>query len=326
MARYLVTGGAGFIGSNLVHALLAQGRRVRVLDDFSTGRRANLAEIAGEIELFQGDMRDPATCVRATAGVDFVLHQGAVPSVSRSVRDPRLSHDANATATLNMLIAARDAGVKRFVHASSSSIYGDSPTLPKQEEMAPRPKSPYAVAKLAAESYCRVFNELYGLETVCLRYFNVFGPRQDPQSPYSAVIPLFATAMLKGERPVIYGDGLQSRDFTFVANNIAANLLATTVPGVGGQVFNIACGRRYTLLDLVDALNRILGTRIEPEFRPARPGDVKHSLADITRAETGLGYRVQVDFEAGLAQTVAWYLQGGSGLQQMERVAASNGR
>ena len=326
MARYLVTGGAGFIGSNLVHALLAQGRRVRVLDDFSTGRRANLDEIAGEIELLQGDLRDPATCARATAGVDFVLHQGAVPSVSRSVRDPRLSHDANATATLNMLIAARDAGVKRFVHASSSSIYGDAPTLPKQEEMAPRPKSPYAVAKLAAESYCRVFNELYGLETVCLRYFNVFGPRQDPQSPYSAVIPLFATAMLKGERPVIYGDGLQSRDFTFVANNIAANLLATTVPGVGGQVFNIACGRRYTLLDLVDALNRILGTRIEPEFRPARPGDVKHSLADITRAETGLGYRVQVDFEAGLAQTVAWYLQGGSGLQQMERVAASHGR
>ena len=326
MARYLVTGGAGFIGSNLVHALLAQGRRVRVLDDFSTGRRANLDEIKGKIELCEGDMRDPATCARATAGVDFVLHQGAVPSVARSVRDPRLSHDANATATLNMLIAARDAGVKRFVHASSSSIYGDSPTLPKQEEMTPRPKSPYAVAKLAAESYCRVFNELYGLETVCLRYFNVFGPRQDPQSPYSAVIPLFATAMLKGERPVIYGDGLQSRDFTFVANNIAANLLATTVPGVGGQVFNIACGRRYTLLDLVGALNRILGTRIEPEFRPARPGDVKHSLADITRAETGLGYRVQVDFEAGLAQTVAWYLQGGSGLQQMERVAASNGR
>ena len=326
MARYLVTGGAGFIGSNLVHALLAQGRRVRVLDDFSTGRRANLDEIKGEIELCEGDMRDPATCARATAGVDFVLHQGAVPSVARSVRDPRLSHDANTTATLNMLIAARDAGVKRFVHASSSSIYGDSPTLPKQEEMAPRPKSPYAVAKLAAESYCRVFNELYGLETVCLRYFNVFGPRQDPQSPYSAVIPLFATAMLKGERPVIYGDGLQSRDFTFVANNIAANLLATTAPGVGGQVFNIACGRRYTLLDLVAALNRILGTRIEPEFRPARPGDVKHSLADITRAETGLGYRVQVDFEAGLAQTVAWYLQGGSGLQQMERVAASNGR
>ena len=326
MARYLVTGGAGFIGSNLVHALLAQGRRVRVLDDFSTGRRANLDEIKGEIELCEGDMRDPATCARATAGVDFVLHQGAVPSVARSVRDPRLSHDANATATLNMLIAARDAGVKRFVHASSSSIYGDSPTLPKQEEMAPRPKSPYAVAKMAAESYCRVFNELYDLETVCLRYFNVFGPRQDPQSPYSAVIPLFATAMLKGERPVIYGDGLQSRDFTFVANNIAANLLATTAPGVGGQVFNIACGRRYTLLDLVAALNRILGTRIEPEFRTARAGDVKHSLADIARAETELGYRVQVDFDAGLAQTVAWYLAGGTELEQMAHSAASSSR
>lgn len=307
MANYLVTGGAGFIGTNLVHTLVEQGHQVRVLDDFSTGRRANLDDVRQAIELVEGDMRDPGTCVAAVEDIDFVLHQGAVPSVSRSVRDPRLSHDANATATLNMLIAARDAGVRRFVHASSSSIYGDSPTLPKEEEMAPRPKSPYAVAKLAAEYYCRVFNDLYGLETVCLRYFNVFGPRQDPKSPYSAVIPLFVTAMLQGEQPVIYGDGTQSRDFTFVANNIAANLLAATAPNIGGRVFNIACGRRYTLLDLVAALNRILGTAIEPEFRAERAADVMHSLADITSAREQMGYHVSVDFEEGLARTVAWY-------------------
>ncbi|MEZ4580448.1 MAG: NAD-dependent epimerase/dehydratase family protein [Caldilineaceae bacterium] len=234
------------MGSNLVHALLAQGRHVRVLDDFSTGRRANLDEIAGEIELLQGDLRDPATCARAVAGVDFVLHQGAVPSVSRSVSDPRLNHDANATATLNMLIAARDAGVKRFVHASSSSIYGDAPTLPKQEEMAPHaPSRPARWPSWRRRVTCRVFNELYGLETVCLRYFNVFGA-----APRPAVTLLGGDSALRhghaqGERPVIYGDGLQSRDFTFVANNITGQSAGHHVPGVGGQVFNIACGRRY---------------------------------------------------------------------------------
>jgi len=230
-----------------------------------------------------------------------------MPSVQRSVLDPITSHETNATATLNMLVAARDAQVKRFVYASSSSIYGDSPTMPKQEEMIPRPKSPYATAKLAAEYFCRVFYELYGLETVCLRYFNVFGPYQDPSSHYSAVIPLFINAMLAGESPVIYGDGTQSRDFTYVANNVRANLLATTAPDVGGQVFNIACGHRYSLLDLVTALNDILGTEITPHFAEGRKGDVKHSLADIRKAQEQLGYTVQVDFVDGLHKTVEWY-------------------
>ena len=307
MALYLVTGGAGFIGSNLVHALVRRGDAVRVLDDFSTGRRCNLAGVLDDIDLMEGDLRDLATCRRAVAGVDSVLHQGAVPSVPRSVADPLTSHHANATATLNLLVAARDADVRRFVYASSSSIYGDSPALPKHEAMAARPKSPYAVAKLAAESYCRTFYELYGLETVSLRYFNVFGPRQDPGSPYSAVIPRFIKAMLAGRAPQINGDGLQSRDFTFVANNVAANLAAATVPTVGGEVFNIACGQRFTLLDLVAQLNTILGTTIEPHFAPSRQGDVLHSLADISRAQEKLGYAVTVDFGAGLARTVAWY-------------------
>lgn len=307
MAFYLVTGGAGFIGSNLVHALLARGERVRVLDDFSTGRQVNLKDAFSQIELVEGDLADPDVCHHAVQGADYVLHQGAVPSVSRSVQDPLRSHHANATATLNMLVAARDAGVKRFVYASSSSVYGDSPTLPKQEDMTPRPKSPYAVAKLAAESYCRIFYDLYGLETVSLRYFNVFGPRQDPTSAYSAVIPLFIKAMLAGESPTVHGDGTQSRDFTFIANNVQANLLATQAPDVGGQVFNIACGQRYSLLDLIERLNQALGTSIEPTFGPQRAGDVKHSLADIARAQDLLGYNVDVDFEEGLARTIDWY-------------------
>lgn len=307
MAFYLVTGGAGFIGSNLVHALLERGEQVRVLDDFSTGRRVNLADVLPQIEVIEGDLADPDVCRRAVENVDYVLHQGAVPSVSRSVQNPLRSHHANATATLNMLVAARDAGVKRFVYASSSSVYGDSPTLPKQEDMTPRPKSPYAVAKLAAESYCRIFYDLYGLETVSLRYFNVFGPRQDPTSAYSAVIPLFIKAMLAGESPTVHGDGTQSRDFTFIANNVQANLLATQAPDVGGQVFNIACGQRYSLLDLIERLNQALGTSIEPAFGPQRAGDVKHSLADIAKAQDLLGYNVDVDFEEGLARTIDWY-------------------
>jgi len=307
MAFYLVTGGAGFIGSNLVHALLERGEQVRVLNDFSTGRRVNLADVLPQIEVIEGDLADPDVCRRAVENVDYVLHQGAVPSVSRSVQNPLRSHHANATATLNMLVAARDAGVKRFVYASSSSVYGDSPTLPKQEDMTPRPKSPYAVAKLAAESYCRIFYDLYGLETVSLRYFNVFGPRQDPTSAYSAVIPLFIKAMLAGESPTVHGDGTQSRDFTFIANNLQANLLATQAPDVGGQVFNIACGQRYSLLDLIERLNQALGTSIEPAFGPQRAGDVKHSLADIAKAQDLLGYNVDVDFEEGLARTIDWY-------------------
>lgn len=307
MSVYLVTGGAGFIGSNLVHELLQRGETVRVLDNFSTGRRSNLADVYSDIDLVEGDLRSSESCRQATKGVDVVLHQGALPSVQRSVSDPFTSHDTNATATMNLLVAARDAGVKRFVYASSSSVYGDSPTMPKQEEMIPRPKSPYAVAKLAGEHYCRIFYELYGLETVCLRYFNVFGPYQDPTSHYSAVIPLFIRAMMAGKAPTIYGDGTQSRDFTFVANNVHANLLAANQPGVGGQIFNIACGQRYSLLDLMDALNEILGTAIEPTFDHSRRGDVKHSLADIGRAQDLLGYTVQVDFLEGLRRTAAWY-------------------
>ena len=312
MATHLVTGGAGFIGSNIVRELVARGEGVRVLDNFSTGRRENLAEVLNDIELIEGDVRDPSACRRAVAGVEYVLHQGAIPSVQRSVDDPSISNDANVSGTLNLLIAARDAGVRRVVYASSSSVYGDSPTLPKHEDMTPRPRSPYAVSKLAAEYYCQVFTEVYGLETVSLRYFNVFGPRQDPTSQYSAVIPLFVQAMLAGEPPVVYGDGLQSRDFTYVSNNVEANLLAATVPGVAGRVFNIACGKRYTLLDLIAMLNDILGTRIDPVFAPPRHGDVKHSLADIRLAQEQMSYTVDVDFEMGLERTVTWYREHGA--------------
>lgn len=307
MASYLVTGGAGFIGSNIAHTLLQRGDEVRILDNFSTGRWCNLRDIRHRIDLIEGDLRNPESCRQAVRGIDFVLHHGAMPSVQRSVQDPYTSHDTNANATLNLLIAARDAQVKRFVYASSSSVYGDSPTLPKVETMIPKPKSPYAVAKLTGEHFCRVFYELYGLETVCLRYFNVFGPRQDPASHYSAVIPRFIRQLLAGKAPIIYGDGLQSRDFTFVDNNIAANLLATTAPDAAGQIYNIACGQRYTLCELVRALNEILGMRIEPNFAEARKGDVHHSLADISRATSELGYQVQTDFLQGLAKTVAWY-------------------
>lgn len=307
MSVYLVTGGAGFIGSNLVHELLNRGETVRVLDNFSTGRRRNLRDVEEQLDLLEGDLRSSEICRQAVKGVDVVLHQGALPSVQRSVTDPFTSHDTNATATINLLVAARDAGVRRFVYASSSSVYGDSPTMPKQEEMMPRPKSPYAVAKLAGEHYCRIFWELYALETVCLRYFNVFGPFQDPSSHYSAVIPLFIRAMSAGKAPTIYGDGSQSRDFTFVSNNVHANLLAATQPDVGGQIFNIACGQRYSLLDLVAALNQILGTAIKPNFDHSRSGDVKHSLADIQKAHDQLGYTVQVDFMEGLRRTAAWY-------------------
>ena len=265
---YLITGGGGFIGSNIVRELILRGEAVRVLDNFSTGRHENLIQVLDDVDLVKGDLRDLDTCRGAVQGVDYVLHQGAVSSVQRSVDDPFASSDANVRGTLNVLVAARDAGVKRVVYASLSSVYGDSPTLPKREDMATRPMSPYATSKLAGEHYCRVFPDVYGLETVSLRYFNVFGPRQDPNSQYSAVIPLFIKAMLSGEPPTIYGDGLQSRDFTYVQNNVEANILAATAPGVSGRVFNIACGRRYTLLDLVAMLNNILWTSIEPVFAP----------------------------------------------------------
>lgn len=305
--RFLVTGGAGFIGSNIVEELLQRGEQVRVLDNFSTGKRENLAAFQEHIELVEGDLRDLATVRRAVAGMDYVLHQAAIPSVPRSVDDPLENDLVNVVGTLNLLVAARDAGVKRVVFASSCAVYGDDPILPKREDMLPQPKSPYAASKLAREHYCRAFSEVYGLETVALRYFNVFGPRQDPASDYAAVIPLFVTRLLRGQAPTIHGDGLQSRDFVYVANVVQANWLAATTPGIAGRVFNIAYGKRCTLLDLSDILNDILGTRIAPLHDDPRPGDVRHSQADISAAQRALGYRVVVDFAEGLRRTVEWY-------------------
>jgi UDP-glucose 4-epimerase len=309
MAKYLVTGGAGFIGSNLVEELLKRGERVRVLDNFLTGRKQNLHLLLNDIELIEGDMTQYHVALKAVDGMDFVLHQAALPSVPRSVADPVTSNFVNVNGTMNILHAALEKKVSRLVYASSSSVYGDSPVSPKVETLVPAPKSPYAVSKLTGEYYCRVFTHVYGLETVALRYFNVFGPRQDPASPYSAVIPKFLRAMLRGERPVIYGDGTQSRDFTFVANNVDANLAACTASDVAGKVFNIACGANFTLLELVAALNRILGTNIEPVLGQERTGDIKHSLADISAAKAALGYTPRVSFEEGLARLVAAFEQ-----------------
>jgi len=307
MAAYLVTGGAGFIGSNIVEELVRRGERVRVLDNFSTGKRENIASFLEDIEFIEGDLRHLDTLRQTTEGVDYILHQGALPSVQKSVDSPLDTDESNVRGTLNLLVAARDIGVKRVVYASSSAVYGDAPTLPKTEEMKPSPLSPYAVSKLAGEHYCQVFNQVYGLETVALRYFNVFGPRQDPTSQYAAAIPKFVTAMLRGEQPVIYGDGEQSRDFTYVTNVVQANLLAATAPDVEGQVFNIACGQRYNLLELVATINRILGTDITPVHTAPRVGDVRHSLADIVRVREMLSYQVEVEFEEGLHRLIAWY-------------------
>ncbi len=307
MATYLVTGGAGFIGSHLVHALVERGEPVRVFDNFSTGRRENLEGLEGRIEVIEGDLRDPVALEKAVHGINYVLHQAALPSVTRSVEDPLASHAANATGTLNLLLAAKAANVKRVVYASSSSVYGDAPTLPKEEGMKPDPKSPYAASKLMGEYYCQIFYRIFGLETVSLRYFNVFGPRQDPSSPYAAVIPRFISAMLEGRSPVIFGDGLQSRDFTYVENVVEANLLALSAKGVAGEVINVACGKRYTLLTLVECLNRILGSRLVPRFEAPRPGDVRHSQASIEKAQSLLGYKPKVGFEEGLCRTVEWF-------------------
>ena len=310
MATYLVTGAAGFIGSNIVEELLERGASVRALDDFSTGRRENIAPFLDRVELFEGSLNDAETLALAVDRVDYILHQAALPSVPRSVSDPMASHEANATGTLRLLIAARDAGVKRLVFASSSSVYGDSPELPKHEEMPARPRSPYAVNKLAGEEYCKVFTLVYGLPTVALRYFNVFGPRQDPKSQYAAVIPAFITAALEDRRPVVHGDGLQTRDFTYVQNVVAANLLACEAPDAAGNAINIACAERISLLDLLAEIGRITGRTFEPEFDPARPGDVKHSLADIRKAERLLGYRPVVSFALGLERTVEYFRSG----------------
>jgi len=306
MSLFLVTGGAGFIGRNIVKELLGSGHSAKVLDNFATGRRTNITEFEQhpDFTLIEGDLRNPGDVQKAVEGVDYILHQGALPSVPRSVQDPVTSNDVNVNGTLNILQAARTAGVKRVVFASSSSVYGNNPTLPKTESMPVAPLSPYALTKYAGERYCQIFHQIYGLETVALRYFNVFGPFQDPSSQYSAVIPKFITMIKHGERPVIYGDGLQSRDFTFVANNVHANILACTAPDAAGKVMNIACGDRFTLIDLVDAINELLGTRVEPLFEPERAGDVKHSQAGITEAEKFLGFKPLVGFMEGLEKTV----------------------
>jgi nucleoside-diphosphate-sugar epimerase len=311
VTRSLVTGGAGFIGSSLARTIVERGGEVRVLDSFLTGREENLADLP-DVEVVRGDIRDLDGLRIAMKGVERVLHQAAVPSVARSLADPVSSNEANVGGTLNVLIAARDAGVPRVVFASSSSVYGDTPTLPKVETMLPSPLSPYAVTKLTGEHYLKVFHRLYGLETVALRYFNVFGPRQDATSDYAAVIPLFVSLMTRGLPPKIFGDGSQSRDFTYIDNVVQANLRACEAPGVGGEVFNVACGQRYTLLDLVAALNKILGTSLEPTFGPRRQGDVMHSLADIEKARRLLGYEPSTSFDEGLERTVPSFLGAGS--------------
>jgi nucleoside-diphosphate-sugar epimerase len=303
---YLVTGGAGFIGSNIVKELLHRKQQVRVLDNFATGKRENLFEFKGnpDFELIEGDLRSFHVVRTAVKGIDYILHQGALPSVPRSINDPLTTNDVNILGTLNILEAAKEFGVRRVVYASSSSIYGDNPALPKREDMPVQPLSPYALSKYTGERYCQIFTKIYGLETVCLRYFNVFGPNQDPTSQYSAVIPKFIRLVSEGKRPVIYGDGSQSRDFTHASNVVAANLLACTAKGVGGEVFNIACGQRYSLLELVQTINTVLGTAIEPLFEKERPGDVKHSLADIDRAKEKLGFQIVTRFEEGLTKLI----------------------
>ncbi|MCX8072612.1 MAG: SDR family oxidoreductase [Candidatus Binatia bacterium] len=306
---YLVTGGAGFIGSNLVHALVARGEKVRVLDNFSTGSRENLASVADRIEVIEGDLRDPDTVRAAVRGVQYVSHQAALRSVPRSVDDPLSTDAVNTHGTLLLLVAARDAGVKRVVYASSSSVYGDSPVLPKEENQAPAPISPYAVSKLAGEYYCRTFTRLYGLETVSLRYFNVFGPRQSPESKYAAVVPLFIRAALRGEALIIHGDGEQSRDFTYIDNVVEANLLACTQPNIAGEVFNVACNERHSVLEIARLVGELVGRTVKIEHTAPRAGDVRHTQASIEKAARLLHYRPKVGFEEGMRRTVDWLRQ-----------------
>jgi nucleoside-diphosphate-sugar epimerase len=307
-AEYLVTGGAGFIGSSVVRTLLHDGKAVRVLDNFATGRRENLAGLERDIELVEGDLRDADAVRRAVAGVRFVLHLGALPSVARSVEDPVACHDVNVTGTLNILLAARNEGVDRVVFSSSSSVYGNTPTLPKREDMTPLPLSPYAASKLAGEHYCRVARGLFGVKTFALRYFNVFGPRQNPKSQYAAVIPIFTTELLAGRRPLIHGDGGQTRDFTFVDDVVAANLCCCSAPEEGaGGVYNVAWGNRVSVADLAARIAAILGRDLAPEFGPPRAGDVRDSQADAARARELLRWTPRVPFEEGLRRTVEWF-------------------
>lgn len=304
----LVTGGAGFIGSHIASAMAAAGARVRVLDDLSTGHRENLDEIGGDIDFVEGSVADEALLAKALDGVELVFHEAAIPSVPRSVEAPRNTHIASVDGTFSLLLAAKEAGVKRFVYAASSSAYGDQPTLPKVEHMPPDPLSPYAVAKLVGEYYCRVFTRVYGLETVSLRYFNVFGPRQDPGSQYSGVVSRFISALSTNERPVIFGDGEQSRDFTYIENVVGANLSAASAPNAAGKVINVANGQRVTLNQLLEELKELTGRKdVTAEYREPRVGDVRHSLADITMARELLGYESKVDLREGLQRTLDWW-------------------
>ena len=309
MAKYLITGAAGFIGSSLVRALLERGDEVRGVDNFATGRRENLTEVLGRMDFREADILDLDAMRSACSGIDYVLHEAAIPSVPKSVIDPLGSNRANVDGTLNLLVAARDAKVKRVIYAASSSAYGDTPTLPKHEAMTPNPISPYAVAKLASELYMISFFRCYGLETVCLRYFNIFGPRQDPSSPYSGVLAKFSQQMLRAEQPTIFGDGETSRDFTYIDNAVSANLLACSAPAAecAGRVFNCATGRRITLNETFTAMKKLTGYKGTVKYAPERSGDIKHSLADITLAQKHLGYKVLVNFEDGLERTVEWY-------------------
>jgi nucleoside-diphosphate-sugar epimerase len=305
--KYLVTGGAGFIGSNIVRRLTGSGQSVRVIDNFATGQRRNLNDFLNDIEIIEGDIRDFWTVIKATRDIDCIIHEAALPSVLRSIDNPLTTTEVNINGTLNLLEAARINNVKRVVYASSSSVYGDSPEQTKNEQLKPRPKSPYAITKLAAEEYCLIFHQLYGLETVALRYFNVFGPGQNPNSQYSAVIPKFIIQIIDGQRPTINGDGSTARDFTFIDNVVEATLLACEKESAVGNVINIACNKVYTINDLVSSLNQILGSTINPIYQAEIKGEVKHSLADITKATQLLGYRPIVDFREGLKKTIAWF-------------------
>jgi UDP-glucose 4-epimerase len=307
--RFLITGGAGFIGSSIARRLVADGYYVRVLDNFATGQRVNLEDIQDKIDLVEGDIRDFWTVINATEGIDYILHQAALPSVQRSIINPLTTTEVNINGTLNILEAARFHKVQRIVYASSSSIYGDTPTLPKDESMRPQPLSPYAITKLAGEEYCISFYRIYGLKAVALRYFNVFGPFQNPASQYAAVIPKFIVSLMEDKSPIVFGDGEQSRDFTFIENVVEANILACTKRDAVGKVMNIACGQRYSLNDLINRLQKMLGKQIEPTYCPAKPGDVKHSLATIDLAQKHLGYKVKFDFDQGLEKTVEWFKQ-----------------
>ena len=307
MEKFLVTGGAGFIGSNICRKLLSQGCFVRVIDNLLTGKKSNLSAIIDRIEFIEADMGNQDVARTAMKDVDVVLHQGALPSVPRSVDDPATTHKHCLDATFTLLLAARDAGIKRFVYASSSSVYGDTPALPKLESMQPGPLSPYAVGKLTGEYYCSVFSRVFGLETISLRYFNVFGPHQDPTSQYAAAIPAFVTAILKNQQPNVFGDGQQSRDFTYIDNIIEANLLAAQAEHTAGEVLNIACGKAVTVNETIDIINDLLGKNIKPIYTDPRPGDIKHSLADITLAEKLLGFKPTVPFKQGLQKAIDWY-------------------